>query len=87
VIAAPAPLRGEARLRLTAEPGSTGSATIQDLFGRTVRSWSLAVPDDGVLRWGWDGRGEGGGEAAAGLYFVVVKIGTAVATHRVLLLR
>ncbi|HTL99514.1 MAG TPA: FlgD immunoglobulin-like domain containing protein [Candidatus Omnitrophota bacterium] len=87
VVAAPAPLRGEARLRLTGPPGSAGSASILDLAGRVVRTWPVAVPAGGVLTWRWDGRGEGGGDAAAGLYFVVVKIGSAVATHRVLLLR
>jgi hypothetical protein len=87
VTAAPAPLRGEARLRLQAPPGSSGVASILDTAGRTVRSWRITVPGDGVLAWRWDGQGEGGAAAAAGLYFVVVKIGPAVATHRVLLLR
>lgn len=87
VTAAPAPLRGEARLRLSAPPGSSGIAAILDLAGRTVRTWPVVVPGDGVLAWRWDGRGEGGGEAAAGLYFVVVKIAAVTATHRVLLLR
>jgi len=87
IVAAPAPLRGEARLCLTGPPGASGSASILDLAGRIVRTWSVAVPAEGVLTWRWDGRGKGGGDAAAGLYFVVVKLGTAVATHRVLLIR
>jgi len=87
VIAAPAPLRGEARLRLIASPGTRGTAAILDLAGRTVRTWPVAVPSDGVFSWRWDGRGDAGGSAAAGLYFVVVKLGPDTATHRVLLLR
>lgn len=87
VVAAPAPLRGEARFRLTGVPGASGTASIVGLNGRTLRAWPVTIPAEGILTWRWDGRAQGGGDAAAGLYFVVVKLGNARATHRVLLLR
>jgi len=87
VTAAPSPMRGEARLVLSARPGSRGTAAIHDLAGRAIRVWPVVVPESGVLSWRWDARAEGGGAAPAGLYFVIVKIGPDTATHRVLLLR
>jgi len=87
VTVAPMPARSAAGLRLRAAPGSRGTAVIVDAGGRTVRRWEIAVPGDGQLAWQWDGRRSGGGEAPAGLYFVVVRIGPDTATRRVVLLR
>jgi len=87
VTVAPTPARGSARLGLDATPGARGTATIVDVTGRLVRRWTLQIPGDGRLEWHWDGRQEGGGAAAAGLYFLVVKIGPDTATRRVVLIR
>jgi hypothetical protein len=87
LVVAPAPARGGARFRLLAAPGARARADLIDLGGRATRGWDLTMPGAGSLEWSWDGRGEGGGPAAAGLYFLVVRIGTFTATQRVVLLR
>jgi flagellar hook assembly protein FlgD len=81
------PARGSAALVVDGAPGATGTATLVDLAGRNVRSWRITLPSDGHHEWRWDARTESGGTAAAGLYFVVVKLGPKTTTHRVVLLR
>jgi hypothetical protein len=87
VAVAPTPARGSARLVVEGAPGAWGSASIVDVAGRAVRSWTIALPGDGRLEWRWDARAEGGGPAPAGLYFLVVRIGPHTAARRVVLLR
>jgi hypothetical protein len=83
----PMPARGSAALVVDGAPGATGTATLVDLAGRNVRSWRITLPSDGHHEWRWDARTESGGTAAAGLYFVVVKLGPKTTTHRVVLLK
>ena len=45
VTAAPSPMRGAARLVLSARPGSRGTAAIHDLAGRAIRVWPVVVPE------------------------------------------
>jgi hypothetical protein len=87
ITVAPVPARGSARLTLQAAPLARGTARIIDASGRTLRRWEIAVPGDGRLAWSWDGQRAGGGDAPAGLYFLVVNLGPDTATRRVVLLR
>ncbi|HEV8129105.1 MAG TPA: hypothetical protein VGQ14_05565, partial [Candidatus Eisenbacteria bacterium] len=83
----PTPARGSAALVVEGAPGSTGSATIVDLAGRTVRGWKISLPADGRLDWRWDARAESGGAVPGGLYFLVVRLGPNTTSHRIVLLR
>ncbi len=87
VVVRPTPTRGSAALAVDGAPGASGTATIVDLAGRAIRSWRITLPPDGHHEWRWDARGEGGGTVAAGLYFVVVKLGPNITTRRLVLLR
>jgi hypothetical protein len=87
VTVAPRPSRGGARFVVSATPGSRGTATVFDIAGRPIRHWSISVPEGGRLAGEWDARRDSGGNAPAGLYFLVVTIGANMATQRVVLLR
>jgi hypothetical protein len=81
----PYPPNGPIRLR----PGPTageGEVAIYDVQGRRVRSLYLG-PLPAALNLAWDGRGDGGTDVAAGLYYLMVGAGSHQETRGLLLLK
>jgi hypothetical protein len=80
------------RDRVTAElvlprAESRASLAVYDLSGRHVRTLLDRPLDAGAHRVDWDGRGEDGTRAGAGIFFMRFEAGTARVDRKVLLLR
>jgi len=85
----PNPVRGETWLRLVLPGAASVSAVLHDLQGRTVRR---LIPEGSRLAAGptairWDGKGEGGGELPAGVYFLQVTVAGRPFERRLVLLK
>ncbi len=82
----PTPTSGPISIELAALPGERVRLRIVDVAGRRVRTLHDG-PCAGRIRVSWDGRGEDGGEVAAGIYFVRLERDAATLTRRIVLLR
>ena len=83
----PSPARGSVRMSLSLAGATRVSASVFDAQGRLV-----AVVADGAMAAGphtleWNGRSRSGETAAAGVYFMEVKAGTAVKRDKFVMLR
>lgn len=65
----PNPFRVAARLDLASPGDGTADVRLYDAAGRLVRAWSEVALSRGVQTVEWDGRLQGGREAASGVYF------------------
>jgi hypothetical protein len=68
-------------------PGSRVRIAVYDVSGRLVRTLSDEWLEGGAHTVAWDGRTDGGIEAASGVYFIRVAIGEHRATRKAVLLR
>ncbi len=81
----PQPARGEANILVALPLGATGSVDIYDIRGRLLRRlWSGA---GGEHELSWDGRDDGGGAVASGIYFVELAGGAGRDRAKLVLLR
>jgi hypothetical protein len=83
--ARPNPSKGAVRLEYAAPASAAVSLQVVDVSGRVVRQLLSGAGSAGNVM--WDGRDDGGGEVAAGVYFVRLKSGAAMRTERVTLIR
>lgn len=85
---APNPLRPGGRVTLAFSLPGPGRATLAlyDLAGRRVRALLAGERPAGPQRVAWDGRDEGGREAAAGVYFARLEYGGRALTRRIVAL-
>ncbi len=68
------------------KPGEV-EVRVFNVTGRLVRTLSTGVMDGGRHEIGWDGRDDGGGVVASGLYFCQVVFEDAALTSKMLLLK
>jgi hypothetical protein len=84
----PNPFRAALGLRLAAAAGQPASVDVFDVAGRRVRTLATSVAvTDGPVALRWDGRGDDGRRAPAGVYLVRARTGVATAWLRVTRLR
>jgi hypothetical protein len=69
----PSPTRRGAEVSLTLPRPGPVIATLHDVTGRLVRTLFAGTLREGLHRLRWDGKGHGGVEAAAGVYFLNVR--------------
>jgi endonuclease I len=85
---APNPFHARTTIRFDLARRSPVQLQVFDVAGRLVRTLvSGAVMDPGRHEAVWDGRGEGGRAAGAGLYFCRLMAGTFVASRRMVLVQ
>jgi len=83
----PNPSRGPVTVQFTNPASSRVRITVVDVQGRRVRSLLDDERPFGVDSVRWDGRTDGGQEAAAGIYFIDVRTATHAARGKVVLQR
>jgi len=82
----PNPFHDRTRFHFSVPEGHTGSARLEifDALGRRIRTLATNVSAAGVYNVAWDGRDEGGRTVAAGVYFGVLRSGSATSIQRLL---
>jgi hypothetical protein len=83
----PSPTRGPSVVSFTVPRPGTVAITVHDLLGRRVRRLFRGDPGAGVHVVSWDGVGDDGRVAAAGVYLVRAEFGGHVSSHRFVRLR
>lgn len=68
------------------EPGAV-ELTIYNSTGQVVRSLSVDAQNTGEQRYLWDARDSYGNQVTSGIYFCHIRSGSALATHRFLLMK
>lgn len=86
--AAPSPARGATTVTLTLPAGGPRRARVEvlDVSGRRRATLFDGVASSGVTRISWDGRGEGAGRLAPGVYLVAAEVSGERLVSRVVLL-
>jgi hypothetical protein len=88
----PNPARGEATIefevgRALAAGAARATLSTYDLAGRLVRRIERAVEGSGAQRWRWDGIDGSGRSLSPGVYSLELKVGSAVARSRLVVVR
>jgi hypothetical protein len=83
----PNPARGAVRIDYVPAAGAPARLEICDVAGRCVRVLADGPAGAGLRSATWDGRLQGGREAAAGIYFVRLTVGARAFTKRIVLLK
>jgi hypothetical protein len=84
-VPAPNPTTGPAEIRMRLPRDVAVKIDVMDVAGRRIHTLLDAVVPAGERTIRWDGRGDSGQLAHAGLYFVRFRIGSELLTRRVLL--
>ncbi len=82
----PNPFNPTTIIELALPVRSIWSVTVYNMLGQTVRKLT-GEDDPGVILVEWDGKSEGGGSVASGVYLYSVKAGGFAATKKMLLLK
>ena len=83
----PNPSRGALRAEFTLPAEGDAEVAVFDAQGRRVATLASGCQPAGTHALAWNGAGDDGAPAAAGLYFVRLRAGGTRATRRVVLLR
>ncbi|HTK69881.1 MAG TPA: choice-of-anchor B family protein [Candidatus Eisenbacteria bacterium] len=83
----PSPARGSVRMSLSLAGATRVSASVFDAQGRLVANIADGAMAAGPHTLEWNGRSRSGETAAAGIYFMEVKAGTAVKRDKFVMLR
>ena len=65
----------------------TAEIRLVNVLGQTMRAFYIEHPASPHLTITWDGRNEAGEPVASGIYFVILKVGNVVRSHKVTLIR
>ena len=85
--AGPNPFRGDLEVQYSLPQREWISLVVYNAAGQVVRTLQPGEAREGTQRVRWDGRGQDGKEAGAGVYFLRLRAGSATLTRNVLLLR
>jgi hypothetical protein len=86
-VAVPSPTRGPARLELALPALTSVEARVFDTRGRLVADVYRGTMAEGAQVLRWDGKSRGGGDVAAGVYFIQVRTGDRSYQRKVVVLR
>lgn len=82
----PNPFSGETTIRFTLPETGAATLSVFDVLGRRVRVLAEGALDAGRHEAVWDGRSDGGGRVASGVYVLELRAGEAISTRKLVAL-
>lgn len=83
----PNPFNAGTTIEFTLQQRADITLTIYNILGQIVREWSFGEISPGLHMLAWDGRDDGGQEAASGIYLYSLRAGTQRQTKKMVLLK